>query len=53
MPVRVRARREAFHSCLQPGDTVYLYTRVKIRIKGESRWRKIPRRSLVPQCDNP
>jgi hypothetical protein len=53
-PVRIRAHgRHTYHACRRPGDTVRFYTRAKIHIKGEDRWRKIPHNSLVPQCNNP
>jgi hypothetical protein len=52
-PVKIRASRNTYHSCLEPGDTVYFYSRAKIRIQGEDRWRPIPNNSLAPQCNNP
>jgi hypothetical protein len=52
-PVRIVARRQTFHDCRAPGDTVYFYARVRIHIKGEDHRRTIPRYSLFPQCNNP
>ena len=51
-PVVIRARRSTYRSCVRPGDHLYFYDRAKIRIRGESGWRRIPHKSLAPQCNN-